>query len=387
MLGLGLGLHNRRSRSWTQQELPTGLTLSLITGGVKIDWTDNTAGLATTEIWGQSDGAAYALLYTIAAGTTTKSETVDAFVTRYIKIRQLKDGLYSPFTAPVNILTELDLLLTKTGDGNTVAYVEFIVSSNMTVTLSGNAKFYSDAGGTADESSSWTITTGAARRRYIRLALGTALLHIPFDRITEWTNNRAAVGAPFLTIVPKQFKNLTNLSGDGRLMLIGGLPDTLVTLNNIAAYEYLNWAYTGVIPSSIRVFRIFSAAVSVVITNDFDSNVTAIELRGSITWISSAPFNKLTILNLNSATINYTNLDFSGTSNISVFTLAKWRTSKISSADMITLLTSLTNRIGTLPATITINDYVDYASPPQAVTDAVATLKTTKSITTVNLGA
>jgi len=58
----------------------------------------------------------------------------------------------------------------------------------------------------------------------------------------------------------------------------------------------------------------------------------------------------------------------------------------MSSADMVTLLTQLTNRTGTLPATITINDYADYASPPSEVTDAVATLKTTKSITTVNLG-
>jgi len=54
---------------------------------------------------------------------------------------------------------------------------------------------------------------------------------------------------------------------------------------------------------------------------------------------------------------------------------------------MITLLTSLTNRVGTLPSTIIINDYADYASPPAGVITAVATLKSTKSITTVTLGA
>ena len=55
---------------------------------------------------------------------------------------------------------------------------------------------------------------------------------------------------------------------------------------------------------------------------------------------------------------------------------------------MVTLLTQLTNRTGSLPATITINDYADFASPPQSVTDAVAALKTAKpNVTTVNLGA
>ena len=54
---------------------------------------------------------------------------------------------------------------------------------------------------------------------------------------------------------------------------------------------------------------------------------------------------------------------------------------------MVTLLTNLTNRAGTLPATMTINDYADYAAPPQSVINAVAALKAAKSITTVNLGA
>jgi hypothetical protein len=68
-------------------------------------------------------------------------------------------------------------------------------------------------------------------------------------------------------------------------------------------------------------------------------------------------------------------------------TLTNYRIAKMSSADMVTLLTQMTNRTGTLPATITINDYADYASPPTEVTNAVAALKAAKSITTVSLGA
>jgi len=95
----------------------------------------------------------------------------------------------------------------------------------------------------------------------------------------------------------------------------------------------------------------------------------------------------LTYLYLRGAKIDWTGLDISGTGNITMFTLYDYRIAKMSSADMVTLLTNLTNRVGDLPATVTINDYADYASPPQAVTDAVAALKIAKSITTVNLGA
>jgi hypothetical protein len=94
----------------------------------------------------------------------------------------------------------------------------------------------------------------------------------------------------------------------------------------------------------------------------------------------------LTLLILNGTLIDWTGLDISGTGNITSFSLTDYRSSKMNSTDMITLLTNLTNRVGGLPATVTINDYADYASPPAGVTDAVNTLKTTKSVTTVTLG-
>ena len=84
----------------------------------------------------------------------------------------------------------------------------------------------------------------------------------------------------------------------------------------------------------------------------------------------------LTFLNMNMGSANYTGLDFSGTGNMTEFTLTNFRTAKLTSTQMVTILTSLTNRVGTLPATITINDYADYGSPPQSVIDAVAALKT-----------
>jgi hypothetical protein len=84
---------------------PSGLTLSLISGGVKIDFTDNSGGIAQTEIWTQFDGSSSALTYTLAAGIVTKNGVFSAVDGDkvYVKIRALKNGQYSAFTSELNI--------------------------------------------------------------------------------------------------------------------------------------------------------------------------------------------------------------------------------------------------------------------------------------------
>ena len=106
-------------------------------------------------------------------------------------------------------------------------------------------------------------------------------------------------------------------------------------------------------------------------------------------YSGSAPLpNSLTYLSFNGNSMNWTGLSVGSGGNITVLNLANFRIAKMSSADMITLLTQIANRTGSVPNTITINDYADYASPPAGVTDAVANLKTKKTnVTTVNLGA
>jgi hypothetical protein len=83
--------------------IPSGLTATLISGGVKWDWTAGDAA-AQTEIWCRNDSGAYTTAtYTINAGTVTKSETTTPVDLRYCKIRSLKNGLYSAFTSEVSI--------------------------------------------------------------------------------------------------------------------------------------------------------------------------------------------------------------------------------------------------------------------------------------------
>lgn len=90
-------------KKYTWLTAQSGLTLSLISGGVKIDWTDNSGGTAQTEIWGKSDSGTSALLYTINAGTVTKNDTVAPVDLRYYKIRAKYTNDYSQFTNEISI--------------------------------------------------------------------------------------------------------------------------------------------------------------------------------------------------------------------------------------------------------------------------------------------
>jgi len=84
------------------------------------------------------------------------------------------------------ISKSIPFLLTSTGDGSGVSTLTMTASEDTILTLDGTAKFYSNAGGTDDESSTWTVTTGGARTRYIKCPSGTANFYVEKDKITSW---------------------------------------------------------------------------------------------------------------------------------------------------------------------------------------------------------
>ncbi len=83
---------------------PTGLTLTLMTGGVKVDWVDNSGGTAPTEIWAKVDNGAYSLLYTIIAGTITKNDLRNPEDLVTYKLRSGVTGNFSNYTPEQSIV-------------------------------------------------------------------------------------------------------------------------------------------------------------------------------------------------------------------------------------------------------------------------------------------
>ena len=159
-----------------------------------------------------------------------------------------------------------------------------------------------------------------------------------------------------------------------------------------ATSPILNWDLNAISRNAekIRQSTAYTNILPAVGNQSLPTGLTYLNLYGnSIAWTYTGALpTGLTYLYLNSSSIAWTGLDVGNNGNIGTFSLLNYRIIKMSSADMVTLLTQLTNRTGSLPATITINDYADYASPPAEVTAAVAALKSAKpNITTVNLGA
>ena len=309
----------------------------------------------------------------------------------------------------------LAAVLTASGTGAGVATLRMSAITETTLTLTGSGRFYSDAAGTLNESATWTIIPGALRTIYLRQATGISSLIIPrpdyIFNFGMWTISgwEAGLNSPYLSIQIDKFTHLDTLRIVGNSYLTGGTSNTLrhfwldgTNVNwtytgalspNLVYFRLyqgnLTWTYTGALPVGLSYLYLYSNNIAWTYTGALPSNCSFILLYGTgISWTYSGLLpigaEQITLSGIN---INYTGLNLDGTIDIKYLSLQNFRQVKLTSPEIVTMLTSLTNRVGALPATITINDYADYANPPQSVLDAVALLKSTKSVTTVLLGA
>ena len=148
------------------------------------------------------------------------------------------------------------------------------------------------------------------------------------------------------------------------------------------------WTYNGAPPSGVTHWYLSGNNIYWTYNGNLPNSLTFIYLQGnSIYFESSQNHPNIYYYCLNGSNINYLVNNFAGSGNIgeNSFILPNWRISKIDDNEMITILTSLKNRVGSLPSSIIIGDYLNYANPPQSVVDAIQALKTAKNITTVTL--
>lgn len=414
-----------------------------------------------------------------------------------------------------HVSSSYSFLLTSQGTGAGVGTLKMQVSSNITVTLGSNAKFYTNSAGTTGESATWNITSGALRTIYIKCTIGTASMTLSdVTKLTRWGGEDAGnegwitanENCPKITASISKITTLTHLNLSGYSLLsdsampssltylrlynyladtitwtststlpsgltylniwtgqvtltttynpanlnylliygskinitfTGSFPNTMtvldidttpstITINGalptslvglyILGSPNVTWSYTGALPSGLNTLYLKSGTInwtysgalpSGMITVDINyilmnagshvywtstdalpSNLSYLELiHPDINWnYSGALNNAFGRLVLYGPNINYTG-NFAGTGNFNYINLSDFRTTKMDDAAIITLLTDLTNRVGGFPATVTIGDYTNYASPPAGVTTAINAFKAAKSVTTVTLAA
>jgi hypothetical protein len=111
--------------------------------------------------------------------TTTYLEAIiDYALTKDVDIVTTSELYPLMFSGLTPIETE-DITLTAQGDGSGVATMVITANVDCLLELSGTARFYSDAAGTLDESTTFEYQNGRNTNIYLRCPSGTATLKVP----------------------------------------------------------------------------------------------------------------------------------------------------------------------------------------------------------------
>jgi len=209
------------------------------------------------------------------------------------------------------------------------------------------------------------------------LPTGLTILYL-YGNLINWTYSGA---------LPTGLTSLYFFGGLINWTYSGALPTGLTIL--YLDVDSINWTYSGALPTGLTSLYLYGNLINWTYSGALPTGLTSLYLIGnSINWTYSGALpTGLTILQLNGNSINWTYNAIEGTANFTYFELINYRSSKMSSDDMVTLLDSIRMRDGRCCSSITINDYEDYTDPPQKVKDAkLALIAADKGVTTINLG-
>lgn len=279
----------------------------------------------------------------------------------------------------------------SSGDGSGIATFCITTNSNITIFTRGAVRFCSSDG--SNETTTANLISGV-NTLYFKCTSGYGYIYIPKNVVTQLgTTSDSFVdipeNSPNVYVNVAKFKNLTTFRGDppvGYIYVYGEVPSGVTHWYLFGHNIY--WTYKGALPSVVNYWVLDGNNINWTYNGNLPNSLTFIYLQGgSIYFESSQNHPNISYYVLNGTNINYLVSDFAGSSNMAggSFRLYNWRISKIDDNEMITILNSLKNRVGSLPSSITIGDYLNYANPPQSVVDAIQALKTAKNITTVTL--
>jgi len=189
--------------------------------------------------------------------------------------------------------------ITATGDGSTTSALTMQTSSPTTLTLTNNARFYTNAAGIEGESKTFT-TTGALDTIYIKLSTETDILTVGDVSLVTKLGQRgssdffvAQTNSPTLTGSVTAFENLTHIYAEDEAYLSGDVSgmtslEELVIGANVSISSSLN-ALSSL--AYLKVNATSSSSLSISLTNltsltyvDVGANVT---VSGSVTLLTS----------------------------------------------------------------------------------------------------
>lgn len=181
-------------------------------------------------------------------------------VTYYYRMRSQTATCISVYSNAVEQATPGALLMTSRGDGLGVGYLNITTTGGVTLSLDGTARFYSDAAGTLDESTTWTPAAGTFPR-YIRVPSGTAnLMFSDITKLTQlgtvtspnsggsgWSYNTGltSVNVPRLTCDNWDFPNCVQIALNQSTIATFNFAITDLSANLTRTYLYASGTATG----------------------------------------------------------------------------------------------------------------------------------------------
>jgi hypothetical protein len=177
------------------------------------------------------------------------------------------DALTAKYTANCMKAEEVDtpINLTLAGTGAGVATLKMKVSKDVLITLDGNARFYSDSGGTADESLTYTVTpVGGEKTRYIKCTSGTANMVLSRNSVVNFGGLSSSVGWAASTNAPSlggsiaQFVNALTLVINGNNTMSGAITGlTQLTILTVFGSNTLSGSVAGL--TALTIFNVFGS--------------------------------------------------------------------------------------------------------------------------------
>lgn len=177
------------------------------------------------------EGVNYAEVHVLAPGETDYSDAgLSANTNYYYRVRAFKGTTYYNYSRVDMMSTPVPWVLTATGTGGGVARMVLNVIKNMTVTLDGNGKFYSDAAGTLNEATSVALVRGVNTTLYMRCASGSSNMLFPSNNVRRLEAWVPAVNSPSLSFDIGKFTVLEYINVGTTANTISGNIDNLINM-------------------------------------------------------------------------------------------------------------------------------------------------------------
>lgn len=233
---------------------PSGLTATVVATGVQLDWTNNAVTNDKNQVWYSSDNITFTQLgANLAGNAATYTHVIADTNIYYYKVRTGNGALFSNFSNTVSASSTINFVLTKVGTGAGVANLQLAaVGEDVIVTLDGAGYFYTDAGGTANQSQSWTVTkstgAGTSRSIYIKVTTGTSNLKISRNKITKWGEWASIANCPSISGDISKLTLLNYLRIPGASAISGNISGlTALTYINISDANTITGDISGLI--------------------------------------------------------------------------------------------------------------------------------------------